>query len=317
MSVNVYLWPVKVIYKSWSMEKTQQKLAIMFADVTGSTHIYERLGDTVASQVIGEVLESVSGIVQRHSGSIVKTIGDEVMCRFDKAGAAIHCACVIHEAMEKYPTQHGIRITFRIGIHFGAALVQDDGDIFGDAVNMAARMAGISKSRQIITSGDTLQQLTGSALIDQCRQIDQSQVKGKEKPVSIIEVMWEPNEATHMSTLISPASLLDQELALNLVFKQHHYTLQHGVASYSFGRDPQCDQVINSSLVSRFHAKIESRRGKFILVDESTNGTYLKMDDQRPVFLKREGITLHGQGVISFGEEPSESSDNLLRYSFD
>jgi len=103
---------------------------------------------------------------------------------------------------------------------------------------------------------------------------------------------------------------------LSLCYQNKKHLLEAGAEPYAFGRDKQCDQPIDSSLVSRVHASITTRRGKFILKDESTNGTYVQMDNAKPVFLKREEITLHGKGVVSFGKQLDMGSEFLLYFEF-
>ena len=119
-----------------------------------------------------------------------------------------------------------------------------------------------------------------------------------------------------MSTLVSDGVQLTNELPLTILYQGQQHVLYPGSAPYSFGRDGQCDQVVSTTSASRVHAKIESRRGRFVLVDESTNGTYLQIEDAGPIFLRREEIPLQGRGVISFGEAPGLSSTDLLRFHF-
>ena len=297
------------------MDKTQQNFAVMFADIVGSTRLYERLGDHVANQMINGAISIAASLIKTNKGVIVKHIGDEIMCRFSSADAAVLCACELHEKMQIQPVQHGVGLVFQIGINWGPAILQDDGDIFGDAVNLAARMAGIAKARQIITTEFIKQKLVSPELVSKCREIDYTHVKGKIKSISIVEVMWEPNDATRMSTIIVDKDALthDQSLSLYYQYKKHELTSEDDV--YTLGRDIQCSQMIASSLVSRVHAKIEYRRGKFVLIDESTNGTYLQTQDNETIFLKREEVVLRGRGVISFGEEFNKvNSDYLLRF---
>lgn len=298
------------------MQSKQQQFAVMFADVVGSTRMYERLGDNSASQLIVGALIRITEIINQHRGITVKTIGDEIMCRFDTADDAIECACDIQKSMKQLPAHKGMMINFRIGVHWGSALLQSDGDIFGDAVNLAARMAGIAKSRQIITTEMTLAALTRAALVSMCREVDRLKVKGKSEPLSIVEVVWEPNEVTHMSTFNMDNLEHADDTPLTIIYQNNQHLIEASAAAYTFGREAHCDQVILSSRVSRVHAKIENRRGKFILIDESTNGTYLQIDNMRPLFLRREEITLHGQGVISFGEEPGNDNAFVVYYRF-
>ncbi len=297
------------------MDNTQQYFAVLFADVVGSTRLYEKLGDNTASQLIVGALLQVSGIISRHKGITVKTIGDEIMCRFDTVDQAIQCACAIHETMQQPPARRGILLNFRIGLHWGGAILQDDGDIFGDAVNIASRMASLAKSQQIITTDQTLQQLTDESLVSKCRELDQLPVKGKSEPVTVVEVLWQPNDATFMSTYTLDQPILLHDITLRLEFQGVQHELDANSEAYSFGRDKCCDQVIPSHLVSRVHARIEHRRGKFVLVDESTNGTYIQAGESRPIFLRRDEMTLQGQGLISFGEKPDPDSAFCVRYS--
>ncbi len=296
------------------MDNDQQNFAVMFADVVGSTRLYEKLGDNTASQLIVAALLQVSGIISRHKGITVKTIGDEIMCRFDTADQAIQCACDIHETMQHKPGHKGIVLNFRIGLHWGGAILQNDGDIFGDAVNIASRMAAFAKSQQIITTDQTLQQLSDEGLVSRCRELDQLPIKGKSVPVSVIEVIWQPNDATFMSTYTLDQPILLNDVTLTLEYQGIKTQLDADSEAFSFGRDQTCDQVIPSHLVSRVHARIEHRRGKFVLIDESTNGTYLQAGDAQPVFLRRDEMTLQGQGMISFGEKPDAESQFIVRY---
>jgi len=299
------------------MDKTQQNFAVMFADIAGSTRIYERLGDQTANQMISGAIKLATDLIKQNKGIVVKNIGDEVMCRFSNADNAVKCACEIHEMMEVQPIQHGIGLVFRIGINWGPAILQKDGDIFGDAVNLASRMACMAKARQIITTEFIKQRLTSLELLPKCREIDCTHVKGKVDAISIIEVMWEPNDVTRMSTIISDnVALTDNDNPLCIYYQHKKQELTPGAQTYTFGRDISCDQMISSSLASRVHAKIECRRGKFILIDESTNGTYLQMQNNKPIFLRREEVVLQGTGMISFGEELNINSDFLLRFSF-
>ena len=168
------------------MNNKQQSFAVMFADVVGSTGLYERLGDEIASHKIGDAIKLASDVIQKHEGIIVKHIGDEVMCRFDSADNAVQCACEINELMASQPIQHGVGLVFSIGINWGLVILQDDGDIFGDVVNLAARMAKEAKAAQIIATEYIKQNLTYPALLFQCREIDRIQIKGKPEEIPII-----------------------------------------------------------------------------------------------------------------------------------
>jgi len=298
------------------MGRTQQNFAVMFADVVGSTQLYERLGDSIASQMIADAINIASNIILKYHGTIVKTIGDEVMCRFVDANQAVLCACEINETMEKQPVRNGVGLFFSTGIHWGTAILEEDGDIFGDAVNLAAKIAKKAKSRQIITTGTTQRCLTSKDLKSKCHEVEAIHVKGRSAPVPIFEVMWEPDELHCMPTIVGHSLDLISNKPLNIYYHFRKHTLQPGSPAYTFGRGAQCDQLVASTLASRVHARIESRQGIFFLIDESTNGTYVKINTKSPVFLRHQEIALQDSGIISFGEELSAGSEFELRFTF-
>jgi len=298
------------------MGRTQQNFAVMFADVVGSTRLYERLGDSIASQMIADAINIASNIIHKYHGTIVKTIGDEVMCRFVDANQALRCACEINETMEKQPVRNGVGLFFSIGIHWGTAILEDDGDIFGDVVNLAAKIATVAKSRQIIITGTTQRCLTSKDLQSKCHEVEPIHVKGRSDIVPIFEVMWEPDELQCMPTIVGHSLDLISNKALNIYYQHRKQTLKPGSPAYSFGRGAQCDQLIASHLASRVHARIENRQGIFFLIDESTNGTYVKINTKSPVFLRHQEIALQDNGVVSFGEEISAGSEFELRFNF-
>jgi len=294
-------------------EKTQHNFAVLFADIAGSTHIYEKFGDAKASKIVNDVLELMSDIISQHEGVVIKTIGDEVMCRFLHAENAVDAACEIHETLDMRPPSQDVQLAVRIGLHWGPALLQEDGDLLGDVVNVAARMTGIAQARQIITTENAISQLS-PMLKDKCREFDRAAVKGKSDEVIIYEIVWEPKDVTRMAPI---PNVIPQ--TLNIAPLEIRYqNFQENVSADSLpmliGRGAQCDLVVDSPLASRNHAVIKYNRGKFILMDQSTNGTYVRSKDGRQFYLRRENLPLSGSGVISLGEQIVEGDDHLIYF---
>ena len=125
---------------------------IMFADVAGSTTLYEQLGDEQANRIIDDVITMMSELTEKHLGTVIKTIGDEIMCRFNEADQAFTTASIIQDRLQKRPADLGVKINVRVGLHTGLVLIREDGDVFGDAVNVAARVAAIARGSQILTT---------------------------------------------------------------------------------------------------------------------------------------------------------------------
>lgn len=286
------------------------KSAVMFVDVEGSTKLYEKLGDAKAQATIEQCLDTISGVIREHSGEIIKTIGDEVMCRFGNEDKAVRAACHIQETLE------GSSIEFmpsvRIGLHYGA-MIEKEGDVFGDAVNVAARMTSIAKGKQIITTEDTILNLSPEH-VQMTRKFDKTRIKGKEGEVTIYEVLWQPNNATQMHT--SFIGNAEGASLLSLGYLGKDFSIKPNSPDFLIGRDDRCDLIVDSGFSSRIHARIEFRRGKFVLVDQSTNGTYITVGDQKNVYIRREELPLIGVGVIGLGEKIGDKDDTkFIRFA--
>lgn len=287
-----------------------EKTAVMFVDVEGSTRLYESLGDKAAQSLIERCLDSVSEVIRAGEGVIVKTIGDEVMSRFANEDKAIEAACAIQEQLEGYRGPDPMP-SVRIGLHYGLA-IEKDGDIFGDAVNVAARVTSIAKGKQIITTEETINNLSPEH-VALTRKFDKTRVKGKEGEVTIYEVLWRPDGATEMHTAVTRN--VEGASLLSLGYRGKDYAIKPNSPDFLIGRDPRCDLMVESNFSSRVHARIEYRRGKFVLIDQSTNGTYVSIDQQADIYIKREALPLVGVGAIGLGEKAGAENEYLIRYA--
>ncbi len=285
--------------------------AILFADVAGSTRLYERLGDRTAKDLIDQALATAILLVETQGGVLIKTIGDEIMCRFPLAENGIAAAIAIQEALRDGLPGASMPLYMRMGLHYGPVILEGN-DVFGDAVNTAARMSGIARAGQIITTADTIMALP-PLLAEKARQVDATTVKGKQDTLDIYEVIWEAENLTQLMPVTNPAQApLGQPLKLS--YQGRTLEVWPG-QSLSLGRGDACELVVSSPLASRLHGRIESRRGKFIYIDQSTNGSFVQTEDGQVVYLKREECILWGQGSIALGEEAQAGSQDLLQFS--
>lgn len=278
---------------------TSRDVCIVFADVSGSTQLYERLGDAGALAAVDQCVTAMKRATALNKGRVVKTIGDEVMAVFDTAAQGMQAASEMQQRIgELPPPAPGVKLAIRAGFFFGPALLDND-DVFGDTVNTAARMAGLAKAGQIITGAETVATLP-QLLRTSCREIADLNVKGKADSVRVCEVIWqESDDVTMMSTRMAPA--VGMPLRLSLRHGSAALTLGAERPTAMLGRDPASDIVVNDPRASRSHAKIEWRRDKFVLVDMSSNGTYITYQGETELALKREEVMLRGSGHIVFG----------------
>jgi class 3 adenylate cyclase len=288
--------------------------AVLFADISGSTRLFETLGDEVARHKIAKCLEMLGEVITAHKGTIIKTIGDEVMCTFATADSAAQAACEMQAALEEAATEYTasgpLSLRIRVGFHYGPVMLEDN-DVFGDTVNVAARMAALAKAGQIITTQQTIDVLSTQNR-PQSRLVDRAPVKGKKEAIDICEIVWQQEDITRFanSTLLSRPA----ESNMFLTYRDRSICVSAEKSSVVMGRSVNADLAVEETLASRQHAKIEYRRGKFFLIDQSTNGTYVKTDDGVESFLRREEAPIAGSGVISLGKPFKQNPSEIVRF---
>ncbi len=284
------------------------EVAILFADVVGSTQLYDQFGDTKASETVALCLEAMKDATHQFNGTVIKTIGDEVMSTFPTVDEAMKAAITMQSRITADNKQEGrIPVSIRVGCHFGP-VVQEQNDIFGAAVHTANRMTSQAKSRQIVISDDTVKRLSAD-LRKQTRQIDVATVRGRLDEVALYELLWNPEEATSMLPTIEWESRDRKISRLQLGFRDQLIEVNDRRKSVNIGRADDNDLVVKGNLISRIHAKVEMRRGKFVLIDQSTNGTFLQSVRGDETFVRRDSTELVGEGTIGLGraEQPGSS----------
>jgi len=291
-------------------------LAIVFADISGSTKLYEALGDAIARKICAETIEAISNVVKKHNGTVIKIIGDEVMSTFLTAEEAATACMSMHESLAEVNAniEDGTIIAIRIGMHYGPAIMEG-GDVFGDAVNLAARMAAQSKANQIITTLSTIEKLP-AVLRASTRFIDHAPIKGKQEVIDIYEIIWQEEDMTRMATGML-ADKKTPEVKLRLRYNDLDVQISKKKSSVVLGRSKECDMPINEKLASRQHVRIELRRDKFFIIDQSTNGTHVRIDNGEDAFLRREEMPLNGNGQISLGKGFNENPTEVVRFTLE
>jgi len=288
-------------------------MTVLFADVAGSTRLYETVGDARALATIGACLALVREASAGHGGRVVKTIGDEAMVVFPTADQAVAAAGEIQLRMSEYARTQELRLSLRVGLHAGEAIESQSEvyDVHGDCVNVAARMVALAKGGQVIMTAAAAEALS-QELRGKVREVDVLTVKGKEKDIVIMELVWQ--DTGELTTLTTRPKL--RPARLELVHGARAIELGLATMAVAIGRDAQNDVVIADRLASRMHARIERRRDRFVLVDQSSNGTFVTVEGEGEIHLRREELMLRGSGHISFGHPHAADPTETLRYLF-
>ena len=235
-------------------EQKPESLVILFADVAGSTRLYERRGNAVAQKIIGACLGYLRDIVSRTRGSVIKEIGDEVMCTFcqaeDAASAAEDMQRTVQQASAfgKFDNE---QVRIRVGFHFGP-VVREEADVFGDAVNVAARVVAQAKAQQILTTRETMQCLPESRRAN-ARMIDRVMVKGKTEHVELHELLWDIDNLNGSAGRTGGRRCPDHGAACTFCDKE--YSSGYGASDPRFGRGEENELVIPDGLASRLYGR--------------------------------------------------------------
>jgi adenylate cyclase len=292
------------------------EVAILFADVVGSTKLYEQLGDVRARDMVGTCVELMRSATDHHNGTVIKTMGDEIMATFPSADDALDAGAQMQREISHHPglkvNDHAVAI--RIGCNFGP-VVMEARDIFGSAVHTANRMTSQAKAGQIITTATMIEHLSNEWRAS-VRQIDVATLKGRSSEFALFEVLWQPDESTSMVATIS-AGDSDKPQKLRLRYQGQEVLVEDGREIITIGRAEDNDLVIKGNLISRLHARIELNRNKFMLIDQSTNGTFVAVKDGEDTFVRRDSMQMRGEGMIGLGKVPDENSSQVIRYSFE
>jgi class 3 adenylate cyclase len=288
------------------------KRTILFVDVVDSTGIYESLGDNQAHSLVNLLFAALTERVVAASGTVVKTLGDGMVCEFGSADSAFHAACAMQAAAHQLAPRAPGRLAIKVGFTFGP-VVLEGGDVFGDTVNVCARLVGMANPGQVLTTRQTVEELS-RAQATRCRPLYPMKMKGRGESVSVYDLPWRVDPDLTETSLAEEAPARAGRWVLKLSYGGETFDVQ-SEGEARLGRHESNDVVIASPRASRVHARIYARERNFVIVDQSTNGTFLLIDgSSTEVRLRREEAVLGERGWIGLGNPASQHGIHVLRY---
>lgn len=291
------------------MEKARQT-TVLFAEVSGGAKPYESERDPALAQALAGCLDLLRKTVESHGGRVVKTIGERIMAAFATPDAAANAAATAQYAVDALPAIGDTKLGLRIGFHFGP-VIQKDNDVFGDTVNLAARLTELAAGNQILTVQETAERLAPLCR-NFMRRLYAINVKGKTDEVELCEFVWhQADDITVFETNRTKAKLAP--VTLRLKHRDREIIRRRDNDSITIGRDAGCGLVVAEDMASRQHCTIERRQSNFVLTDRSANGTYVTREGDTEIRLRREALTLRNHGWISLGQ-PRAKANELVEY---
>jgi adenylate cyclase len=293
---------------------------VLFADLRGSTALYETLGNTEATAVVTQCVALVAKVVDSCNGRVVKTLGDGLMAVFARAEFAVEAADEVHEALDRViggpANPHAPSMRVQVALAYGET-IDVDGDFFGDAVNVAARLLDHAGDQETLITTPTLEQLPPEQR-RRFRRLDWIQLRGRSEPVELWRMETRRTSSDAMSTLFGDANAAPPRAApegLQLSWGNMTRVYAGPELPVVLGRSPEAEYFIDDTRVSRMHARLEWHGGNFQITDLSSNGTYVRYGNQSEiVMLRRASCTLHGRGLLSLGVNPAAGNAPTVEF---
>ena len=297
------------------MARQDRILAVLFADISESTSLYQKLGDAAARNIVNACLTLVTGILARHEGRLVKTIGDEVMCVFPNADLAVLAASDM-QAQVAATRPGNYPVSIHVGLHYGPVLVED-GDVFGDTVNVAAYLAAVATAEQILTTEATERCL--SAALKTCvRPIFHAILKGSAEESIVFQVLWRTDNLDLTDVNLRSNKIIPGDTGSLLVtLDEERVRVDQWRPSVVVGRSKECDLVVIDKFASRQHLTIKLVQTHFYLFDHSINGTFVSLESGEEVHVLRRELLLDGTGQICVGRSRVEKPAEVITFARD
>jgi class 3 adenylate cyclase len=286
-----------------------RETTVLFAAAIGGADLYAKAGDVAAADALARCMDVLGEASSKAGARVVKRTPDKLMALAADADTAVEAAAAMHQAMMRYPPLAGVRLALGVAFHHGP-VIQKDSDVFGDTVNLAARLVELAGRGQIITTRETARDL-GGLYRPWIRDLYATDIKGRSEKVELVELVWQadPDETATTLTVPTKKLLAPAAGALTLVYRGEKTVRRRQRDSITLGRDEKCGLVVHSEDASRLHCTIERKHDKFVLVDHSTNGTYVTIEGNPEVAVQREEFALTRRGTITLGRPKSVSKE--------
>ena len=290
--------------------EANRKTTVMFAGFIGASAAIEAAGDSATREAIGRCFERIGGAATSCGGRVVKTTHDKAMILIATPDAAADAAVAIHTAVSEFPAIAAVKLGLGIGFHHGP-VIQKETDVFGDTVNLASRLGEQAAKGQIITTQETAT-LFSPIYRPWVRKLGTVDVKGRTDEVEICELVWRADDS---ATLVAKRRVdRDTVQKLKLKYRGVEVVRRREKDAIIIGRETDSGMVVDHDQVSRHHCTIERRGDKFVIADTSSNGTYVTIQGEEEVLLKREELALRKRGWIAFGQPREAAKDTAVEF---
>ncbi len=277
-------------------------------DITGSTQLYERESNRDALTQIDGMLHRMREIVEAAGGICVKSQGDDVLSYFTTSEAAFQAGWAMIN--ERWPR----RLSVHAGMYFGDFITHED-DIYGRAVNTAARLASLAKPGELLL-GDSCYDDLGETSKGAVKLIGDLALRGQVSSTRVYACTV--SEMVQQTVIFSRAQPAEERVGrtefAEFRFQDQLWQIKEG-QTLTIGRAADCDIVIGLAWVSRSHATVSMRHYQIEITDHSSTGSVMVRDGGEEVRLHRRATLLSGAGVIYCGIGTTLNPEQAVHFS--
>lgn len=261
---------------------------VLLADITGSTALYQRLGNEEAAHRVGVCIDLMRDLVEERGGVFVSAKGDDVLATFAAADDGL---ATVEAILSRMPVGG---LSVHAGLHHGAVLDARD-DIFGDTVNLTARLAAAANSGEVLISRALADQLSPDRRT-RLRALSAMMLKGRTVPVEVFSLH------TDTELFVQPAAPGPCGDGPTLLVRLGERTWPVAPGQrLTFGRAEDNDLIVNERWVSRRHATVAVVQGRAELEDHSSFGSFLAFAGAPEILARRETIVVASSARLSLG----------------
>ena len=299
------------------METADKTSSVLFAGVAGNVRLQEKLGSAEALRAADRCLKRVERAIEAFGGHVVRSEHNECLALFQGADNALRAAVEMQHRVADLPPVSGIKLAVRVGFYCGP-VGGTESEPTGDAVAIAAQLAGFAEPGQILTADQGVARLSPE-MQTSARRIKAPAIKGQLSASVLYEIVL-PHHGEHLPTSagmaqIAHASLdsAEPERRLRVSHAGKDIVLDEKQTAITIGRGQECDIHVGDRRASRNHARIDYKNGCFVLTDASTNGTFVTANGEPEIRVRQRDCVLHGKGILCFASplrsEGAESAE--------
>lgn len=280
----------------------RQNQCILVAEAVGGGRLVAKLGAVEAAHAVERCMHRVDLCIEAHAGNTLQRTGERACASFARCDDAAAAASDMLERILSLPPVSGVRLALRVGMHYGA--VRHEPSLHGEGIDVAAQLAAAAHPGQALVSGAAVMLLSPGMRHLAGSEASAVELDGLEWPA------YPLGQRAGLVTSIPPSARVSQRLRLR--HQQDVMFVEEQRPVLLLGRELGNDVVVIDPRASRQHARIERRPEGFVLVDQSTNGTFVSQEGLGERCIKHASAVLTGPGRIGCGFSASEVERDLV-----